>query len=345
MVSGKPPTIRDKLLALIEKSGRNGIYQRDLQKALGISKSYCSEQLAYLSGHENIIAKRKEGGLVKIYHLEYFPGIIDHVIRVGMLRSSEYVPAIAKFDEVFGSAGHRIFYRFYNGTRGLFQDFNSKTLEFILAPTQALIMSGIMEDNLAILSGLASGGSGIISQKIGRRAILSTELSSMISLASESMAHELPGEIESYEDPKAALSDYLAGKCEMIAIWEPYFSYLLEKPGNTIIIGYREVLGDFPCCSAAVSQQYYQIMKKRVDSWVAEYRKMKGPIDFNLPRFEEAIRRVAEGTGMERSLVETSLETYDFNHNSISSDKLVKLGIKLSARQKERLFSPEVLSE
>lgn len=345
MVSGKPPRIRNQIIELVRKRARDGIFQKDLQELLGISKSYCSEQLAYLSEVSHIIAKRKEGGLVKVYHLEFYPGMLKGVARIGMLRSSEYIPSIATFNEVLGKAGFKVFFRFYDGTRELIRDFNMETLEFMLAPTQALIMSGLVEDNLMIFSGLASGGSGIISHQSGRPAVLSTELSSMISLASENMLQKLPGEIESYDNPNAAMNDYLAGKCSMIAIWEPYFSQIVELPGNSVLIRYTEVMGEFPCCSAAVNRNCYDALKKSVEIWISDYAKLRVPEDRRLPSFREAVQKVSEATGVGPAVVEASMAGYDFAQNRISLGKLREFGINLSARQRERLFLPDVLSD
>lgn len=344
MVLGKPPRVKNLIIDLLVKKGKDGIYQKDLQELLGISKSYCSEQLAHLSEVDRVIARRKEGGLVKVYHLDFYPGLISGVLRVGMLKSSEYVPAIAVFEGVLTRAGFKMLYRFYDGTRELFQDFNKNTLELMLAPTQAVIMSGMVEENLLVLTGLASGGSGIISQKAGKSAILSTELSSMISLASETMLEKLPKNIESYDNPNSALLDFKAGKCNMIAIWEPYFSQLLEIPGNNAAFHYRDAFGDFPCCSAAINLNCFDVNRKNIEAWVSEYTQLMnldGPNNF---RLKEAEEKVAKATGIGLDVVEKSLLNYNFSNNRISLEKLKKMGINLSSRQSERLFFPGVLS-
>ncbi len=344
MVLGKPPRVKNLIIDLLVKKGKDGIYQKDLQELLGISKSYCSEQLAHLSEVDRVIARRKEGGLVKVYHLDFYPGLISGVLRVGMLKSSEYVPAIAVFEGVLTRAGFKMLYRFYDGTRELFQDFNKNTLELMLAPTQAVIMSGMVEENLLVLTGLASGGSGIISQKAGKSAILSTELSSMISLASETMLEKLPKNIESYDNPNSALLDFKAGKCNMIAIWEPYFSQLLEIPGNNAAFHYRDAFGDFPCCSAAINLNCFDVNRKNIEAWVSEYTQLMnldGPNNF---RLKEAEEKVAKATGIGLDVVEKSLLNYNFSNNRISLEKLKKMGINLSSRQSERLFFPGVLT-
>ena len=344
MASGKPSRVRSQIIDLLVKIGKDGIYQKDLQEILGISKSYCSEQLAHLSEVARVIARRKEGGLVKVYHLDFYPGLISGVLRIGMLRSSEYAPAMAVFDEVLDKAGFKILYRFYDGTRELFQDFNMNTLDLMLAPTKAVIMSGMVEDNLLVLSGLASGGSGIISQRAGKSAILSTELSSMISLASETMLEKLPDHIESYDNPNSALRDFKSGKYNMIAIWEPYFSKLLEIPGNNVAFRYEDTLGDFPCCIAAVNRNCYGVNRKNIEAWASEYTNLMNIGGTKNVRLKESVKKIAEVTGINREIVEKSLLSYDFSKNSISLEKLKKMGINLSARQSERLFFPGVLT-
>ena len=344
MALGKPTRVRSQIIDLLVKRGKEGIYQKDLQGLLGISKSYCSEQLALLSEVDRVIARRKEGGLVKVYHLDFYPGLISGVLRVGMLKSSEYAPAIAVFEDVLAKAEFKMLYRFYDGTRELFQDFNKNTLELMLAPTQAVIMSGMVEENLLVLTGLASGGSGIISQKTGKEAILSTELSSMISLASETMLEKLPKDIESYDNPNSALLDFKAGKCNTIAIWEPYFSQLLEIPGNNVAFHYRDAFGDYPCCSAAVNMNCFSVNRKNIEAWVSEYTRLMKLDGTKNIRLKEAEERVAKATGIRLDVVEKSLLNYNFSNNKISLEKLKKMGINLSLRQSERLFFPGVLT-
>lgn len=337
--------MRDKILEAVLMASRDGIYQRDLQQLLGISKSYCSEQLAYLSDEVNLVSKRLEGGLYKIYHIEYFPGQVNGVVRIGLLKSSEYIPAIVAFSKLYSSIGTKLFYRFYDGTKELYRDFNSSTLEFILAPTQATILTGLMSDTLVIIAGLASGGSGILSHTSGREAILSTELSSMISLASENAGVDLPEEIVSYDDPVKAVEDYISGKFSMIAIWEPYFSFLKEKPGNAVVLDYHDVLGDFPCCCVAVNREYYSLKKDLCESWASEYFRTARDVAPNSDGFREAVEMVSEGTGMKLEIVEKSLGTYEFTHNRIGLGELKRLGINLSSRQVEELFLPIALRE
>ncbi len=344
-MTGKPLTIRKQILNLVKNKARDGIYQRDLQEKLKISKSYCSEQLTYLSRDTHEIAKRKEGGLTKIYDIEYYPGIQEGIVRIGMLKSSEYIPSIAAFNRVFNPERYRIIARFYDSTRQLIQDFNIGTLEIMLAPTKAIVNSGIMEENLKVISGLASGGSGVISHNKGRQAILSTEMSSMISLASDSAPHDLPKDIESYENPKSAVSDYISGKCNMIAIWEPYFTYLLMKPGNSVALEYKDTMNDFPCCCAAVSDRFYEGAKTEIEHWRMEYSKMEDYKGKDSPELFNAVKLISETTGIGKSVVENSLKNYNFHSTVVSLNLLKKIGIGLSERQKKSIFLPGVLME
>lgn len=341
----RKPRIREEIVEAVLGAGRSGIYQKDLQKALGISKSYCSEQLSYLSDVTHTIARKLEGGLFRVYHIEYYPGPVRGVVRVGMLRSSEYVPAIMAFRRVFERPGSSLIFRFYNGTMELFQDFGSGTLEFMLAPTQATVLNVLISNNLKIMIGLGTGGSGIISQHAGKPAVLSTELSSMISLASEHSGIDLPGEIISYDDPLSAVEDYSSGKYSFIAIWEPYFTYLVEKSGNTVILEYSSVMGDMPCCCASVNKHFYDSEKAAVAEWAREYSDSGMSINEGSRLFVEAVELIASATGISSSVVRKSLGQYNFGHTRISIEKLRKAGINLSSRQVESLFLPDALAE
>ena len=48
-------------------------------------------------------------------------------------------------------------------------------------------------------------------------------------------------------------------------------------------------------------------------------------------RLKESVKKIAEVTGISREIVEKSLLSYDFSKNSISLEKLKKMGINLSA--------------
>lgn len=342
----KLPKTVNEVLSFIRKSGRFGVQQKDVEVATGISKSYCSEIISQLEELGTVRKVPGHGHTFKLYATEFFPGRMEGILRVGLLKSSEYIPFIAVFLDVCNSRGLRPVLRFYNGTFDLLNDLRYHSIDFCLAPTSSLVQSAVLGGDIKILSGLASGGSGVV-EKIDseNREILSTEASSMVSMALWSGATDDLEGIQAYENPNEGMRRFKEGSCGKIAIWEPYFSQLLSDVSNRCLVNYEEVLDGFPCCSVATSLSFYTQDRELSNTITSQYTSINLDSLKTSLSFSKALGSLARVTKHTKKFIEKSLDSYDFKSVNISRNALSRFGISLSLRQEKEIFLSDRVSK
>lgn len=337
-------TIRNRCLSLIRKATFHGVFQRELEVMLDISKSYCSEVVSSLENGGKIIRNKERGKITRIYVPDYYPGNVAGLVRVGLLRSSEYVPLLSYILEHFGQSGQNVKLRYYNSVFEIMTDFSSHALDLCLAPTTALIFSAIMGSEMKILTGTASGGSGIIQQDNAvNEGILSTETSSMISLALSSQLPDSYPKVVSFDEPANGLRKFLEQKYSKIAIWEPYFSSALKLKGRSVFASYNEMLDSFPCCSLASGISFFSENRDVLEHLTESYLSIDTLKRKDNAYYREALRSVSRVTKFQIQFVERTVGSYDFSSTRIEKQLLSKFGISLSERQAESIFLPGVL--
>lgn len=339
MAQGRRKALRPEILKLIRKSYSSGIYQREIELALGISKSYCSEVVTALEEKGKVIRIRERGKGVRIYLTQFYPGTLPGQVRVGLLRASEYVPIMSLARRIFGGHGEKVTFRFYDSTIALLNDFRGKSIDLCMAPTSSSVLSAIMWRNTTVLTGIASGGSGIISRKeYANPHTLSTENSSMISLITRGRRNELNIAVEPFEDPWKGIGRFIDEGFMEIAIWEPFLSYLEGRTGMKPSGSYEDILDGFPCCSLSAHNEFIASHRDEVSDLVNACRKG----DFNVSRPDEhlmfSIEAVAKATKTSPELVMKTLRNYNFHNIGISRAMLADLGITLSERQERESF-------
>lgn len=344
MLEEKSRNVRQRALDIIRDSGAAGIGQKELEKALGISKSYCSEVLSSLNEEKLIKKTDKKGSASTIYLYENYPGRLEGTLRTGLLKSSEYIPTMAFLMEYASSENSKMLFRFYNSTMELIDDLRRGALEFALAPTNALILSALLTTDLKICSGVSSGGSGIIiSGNWDKDAILSTEVSSMISMSLHAPEEGLPEEIETFSDPEKGISKFVEEKYRAIAIWEPYLSIFREKFKPERIVDYESIMDRFPCCSLATTRSFWMRYGEDFGESIAEFMKGNTTGFENIELIRKSINIISEKLNVKPEIVERSMGSYDFTSRKISRGMLAGLGISLSKRQESQIFTSGLL--
>lgn len=331
-------------MELIRDSGAAGIGQKELEKALGISKSYCSEVVSKLNA-ENLIRKTERKGVGStIYLFENYPGKLEGHFRAGLLKSSEYIPAMAFLMDYAASQDSEMIFRFYDSTMELIGDLRAGILEFALSPTNALILSALLAADLKICSGLSSGGSGIIfSDSWEKEALLSTEVSSMISMSLHAPEKDTPDEIETFTDPEEGLTRFLEAKYRAIAIWEPYLSIFRKKYTFGRIVEYEKIMDRFPCCSLATTRSFWRRNEVILGERISEFMRGVATGFENSSLVSKAVNIISEKLNIKPELIRESMESYDFTSRKISREMLAVLGITLSRRQEEQIFASGLL--
>ncbi|MEM0157844.1 MAG: hypothetical protein QXN26_07300, partial [Thermoplasmataceae archaeon] len=294
----------------IAREGPSGITQSKLEKKLSISRSYCSELLKSLEATGTIV-RLKSANTWMVYDRKFYPGFVAGLVRVGFLRSSEYVPMLSHILKRTRTMGMEVMLIEYDSAIKALEDLNSGTLDLSLVPTLPSVNFSLMNRNTLIISGISSGGSGIItSDHDCKDCILTSESSTMISLVLE-FTRGYP-DTHVFLDPRTGLERFINGECCNIAIWEPFLSKLFSGGKYKLSKTYHEILDDFPCCSLSSNVYFAEKENRLLDLILKDYR--SGPLSLrNSEEWAVSIGHIARATGCSRKMIEKSLDSYNFN--------------------------------
>lgn len=311
------------------------MFQNDLENYMGISRSYCSELLGEMEEEKQILRK-KSGTTRIIYSVDNFPGSVDGIVRVGLLKSSEYVPALAMLLEYSAERGIEVRVVPYLSVPEMLRALTSGALDIAMAPTIPTVTFGLMSPNLKVITGIASGGSAVISQPSScGDCTLTSESSTMVTMVI--MAHILSSSTSTYEDPSNGTEQFLKGKCCRIAIWEPYLQKLMVGGNYKIEFSYSSVLDNFPCCTLSTNEGFLGANSEIV-SYLKENYVTNPTMSMDSSHGKAAVDSIARITGINRRIVVESLLNYDFRPAEIKIDLLTGLGVRITQKQYEGLF-------
>ncbi|BAB59745.1 hypothetical protein [Thermoplasma volcanium GSS1] len=302
-------SLRDVLLRELKRARGLGIDQFQIEEMMGFSKSTVSEALKDLE-EKGIIKRRTIGGKIKhVWLAEYYPYYDEKLLRIGCLRSTEYVKFVSVAKNYSESKGIDLIVRFYDDAISLMNDLSQGLLEFALAPIFTEIIYSISNRNSIILGAVASGGSGVyknVNCNCGK--ILTSESSSMMILAREFAKTRKISEIAIFKDPRRAIKDYESFKAEYIVIWEPYASKIMGEK----MASFSDVLDSFPCCGISVSENNRE--NRTLIEIVRLYKRSR------FTAREDVIDIFAKSTSVSPKTAKASLENYIWDIKFYRSD-------------------------
>ena len=332
-------TARAKTIARISRAivrgGSSGVTQSELERKLSISRSYCSELVKSLET-QGTIMRVANANTWRIYDRKFYPGPVPGLVRVGFLRSSEYVPILSHIIRAGRVMGLEIMPIEYDSTIRVLEDLNYGVLELSLVPTLPSVDFSLMNRNTLILMGVSSGGSGIITSDHNcKDCILTSESSTMISLVMEFMK-DYP-QTQVFLDPRAGIENFVNGECCSIAIWEPFLSELISAGKYKLTRNYHEVLDGFPCCALSSNIEFTEREGAMVHLILTGY--MSDPLSLrNTDDWLRSVGYIARATRCSKGLIEKSLASYNFKDTTIDLDEVRRLGIRMSSSQSDKLF-------
>jgi predicted transcriptional regulator len=324
-----------KISRVIVRGGSSGVTQSELERKLSISRSYCSELVKSLEAQGNLM-RVANANTWRIYDRKFYPGPVSGLVRVGFLRSSEYVPILSHIIRAARAMGSEIMPIEYDSAIRALEDLSHGTLELSLVPTLPSLDFSLMNRNTLILMGVSSGGSGIITSDHNcKDCILTSESSTMISLVMEFMK-DYP-QTQVFLDPRSGIENFVNGKCCSIAIWEPFLSELISDGKYKLTRTYHEVLGGFPCCALSSNIEFTEREVAMVHLILRGY--MSDPLALrNTDDWLRSVGYIARATRCSRELIEKSLASYNFKDTTIDHDEVRRLGIRMSSSQSDKIF-------
>jgi len=182
---------------------------------------------------------------------------------------------------------------------------------------------------------VAYNGSGIVSKKRidDAKIFATTELSAMESnlrLFIDELGIQ-DEKIRYFGSVDNMIKTFNEGELDAVAIWEPYFSAL-----EGYHYEFREVLGDFPCCSFASSTSFYTSRKKELIAFKEEIMKSLEKMD------EELAAKVLLDFGFKTNEIQRGLKNYRYSAEIREEDIqfLEKYGFKILGDNVKNIIDP-----
>ncbi|MCL4332124.1 MAG: hypothetical protein M1148_03845 [Candidatus Thermoplasmatota archaeon] len=323
--------LEEKILSLLRSAGGRGISQGSIGIKLGVSKSYLSDKLSEMENRSLIYREKGPGRTKRIWETLSHPGMSSKLIRIGLLRSSEYIPLMNTMRKVASRRKIRLVFRPTDSARELMSLLNEKTIEAAFAPLYTSTMSALTSGDLKIIHLIGSGGGAIFQRKgYDGNDCLTTEISSMtIMLKSYMSRNNSNFTLDSFTNPCKGLKAFEAGKHGRICIWEPYAT-CLRKLGTMEEIGsYRDILGELPCCCVVTTLDSASRVSQLIDG------KFDGEIEWS--GYEEIDFCGCSGS------VRESLSSYNFNVDRsfvAFLEYIGRLGITVSENTASEIYAP-----
>jgi predicted transcriptional regulator len=304
------------ILEILEKSEGGEIYQSELVRKIGFSKSRVSEVLSSLE-KDGLISKIPLGKNFRVVATKRSKETFSHnkksrsvtkILRLGMIRASEY-PFVLPFEkDLREKMGIMLRFQIYENGTDLSRDLSLLRLDLGIAPVLTHFVFYSIGSPIKMIAPAGSGGAAILAKKPRVHAadnfeVATTKLSTMeLMLRSSINKGDIPrsSNIHYYRSPKRMIDAVLSGEVDGACIWEPYSTILQRKRGFKRLFEYEDESEDHVCCAIAAGNHIkldvlYRIGRTFSGS-VDKYR--KNPEAYlapysNFMRFDQKLTEIA----------------------------------------------------
>ncbi|MEM4702820.1 MAG: MarR family transcriptional regulator, partial [Archaeoglobaceae archaeon] len=248
----------ERILSLLEAAREKGVPQSEIVRKLNLSKSTVSEILSKLEEKRIVVRREVSQKSYHVWLLKYHPGAIKGILRIGILKASEYARIVGAGEKV-----EAIFKVYRNGIEAT-RDLVHGVVDVLASPFITQTFFGVLMKNIKIFRVVAMNGSGVaISDGKGFGC---SEFSTMERILRKYLKVKgLKGEIFFFDSPEEMIERIQGLKG--IAIWEPYLS-MFER-----VERFNDVLGDFICCSLAVNEDFLATNHELFEEFLKHYDK------------------------------------------------------------------------
>lgn len=284
--------VAEKIKRVLENAKEEGVLQSEIPRLTGLSKSTVSETLSMLEDVKEVVRKKVSGKSYRVWLAKYSPEPLSGVVRVGILRASEY-PRVMRASKKLNAH-----IRVYDSSIEITKDLVYGFIDIAASPFITQAVFGILMKNITIVRKVALNGGGLVFSGISSDYWGCSEFSTMErNLRKYLELKGLKGSIRYFRGPESMIKSL--GELRAIAIWEPYFTMLEGKKE-----AFNEHIGDYLCCTLAVNNNFSECNSDLLEEFIREFDRAKvGKKD------GEA---VAEVIGFPTEVVVRSFESYDF---------------------------------
>jgi predicted transcriptional regulator len=244
---------------LLENVREEGILQSEIPQITGLSKSTVSETLSVLEESGEVIRKKVSGKSYRVWLVKYSPMPVKGVLRIGILRASEYPKVVA--------AGRKVnaHIRVYSSSIDLTKDLVHGYVDIAASPLITQAFFGVLMKNIKIVRKVAMNGSGLVFSSGKSEYWGCSEFSTMERNLRKYLEMEgLEGKIRYFRSPESMIKS-LPELCG-IAIWEPYFTMLENRKKS-----FDELIGDFLCCTLAVNTSFSSLNEDLLSDFLRRF--------------------------------------------------------------------------
>ncbi len=267
-----------------------------------------------------------------IWLFDYYPDIIPGYIRIGILKSSEYVLFLSMMNEISEIDGIKIKLLVFNSTAELMEALINNSIELCLSPLFSQFISALIHKNIVLLGPVASGGSFILeNQNYENNYCYTSKISSMMLLTKEFIKSKNTG-IKTFSNPASGIRQFENKEGRYITIWEPYASSLSSN--YVKIKTYSDLMGDEPCCFIATNKNYYSNNTDFINNLIIEYRTYN---HFD----EKMVKFISRVTKIRENIIKASLNSYNYSQKFTLSEMnnyIKKFGIVLSDKELKNIY-------
>ncbi len=294
----------DKIVEFLRNRGEEGALQSEISKVLGLSKSTVSEVIQILEERGEVVRERVAGKSMRVWLSEFAPRPVSGLIRVGVLRASEYPHILLACEEL----GARV--KVFDSAIELTRSLAFGTIDLGVSPFITQVMFALTLRSIKIHCVVAMNGSGVLMKKglEDCEVFATSELSAMesnLKLFLERSGIDLADVSFRYQpNPESMIKRFESCEFDAVAIWEPYFTMLKEKYEH---IEFKEAIGDFPCCSLSSNVQFYKSRRDSLEKFIETLKRFAKGFDE-----KRASELIAEKMEFDVKLVRKSFESYEF---------------------------------
>ena len=324
----------ERILDLLRKVKWNGILQSEISRILDLSKSTVSEILSDFEARKAVVRKKISARSYRVWLSEYLPAPAPGILRLGILKSSEYAYLVKAAFE------NGVLVTVFNDPIDLTRALSQGRVDLAASPLLTQLMMGVLMKNFRIVRIVAKNGSGVVFSNSKNGIFGTTEMSTMDrNLRKFLSAREF--RIHYFNSPESMIKSLKEGEIEGLAIWEPYLT-ILEEEGFEVR-RFDETIGEFICCSVALNKESLRLNANEMVDFLRVYDEgcggeLKG----------KEINLIARKIGFDRELFEKSMASYIFCPKICGDeieDYLKDSGINLSRESLEAIINLSFPSE
>lgn len=290
----------ERVLELLDKVCEEGVFQSEISSILNFSKSTVSEILTELEVKGIVVRRKVSSRSYRVWKTEHLPFPYPGVIKLGILKSSEYVYLVKVAIE------KKVVIKLFDDPIDLTRALSQGRVDMAASPLLTQLIMGILMKNFKIVRVVAKNGSGVGFSSSNNGVFGTTEMSTMdrnlrkfLSIGGREFR------IQYFNSPESMIESLKKGEIEGLAIWEPYLTVLRE---NGFEVRYfNELLGDYICCSLAINLESLKVNREKIEDFLDSYDKV-----CNTNIGDNELSFLAESLGFDKTQLSKSLENYRF---------------------------------